>query len=168
MSVRINITIPDDLHNDLQVVKGNLNISKICQQALARAVDTEKRINETISDIDKLVKRLRKERMTFAGDFYDLGNKDGIRDAYQMSFEDFHHISLYMDAWSPGKLFDWGASSISKKRVADKDFPGGQIQDFEVDDFMDVYFEGWLGGVLEIWSRIKDNLSMGSGYDDSI
>lgn len=49
---RINVFLGDDLYNDLQAVKSNLNISKICQQALRSAIDNpEKYATDAETDV---------------------------------------------------------------------------------------------------------------------
>ena len=49
---RINIFLDEDLYNGIQAVKSNLNISKVCQQALSLAIDKPEE-----SEIEKNVHR---------------------------------------------------------------------------------------------------------------
>jgi len=42
MAKRLNITISDELHENLQVFKNKINISKICQKAIESAIELEK------------------------------------------------------------------------------------------------------------------------------
>jgi len=60
--MKINISLPDDLHHDLQLFKGSLNVSRICQAALAEKLAEEKaRIIQSISEIERHGYEVRKK-----------------------------------------------------------------------------------------------------------
>jgi post-segregation antitoxin (ccd killing protein) len=46
-AVRRNISIPSDLADELRELGGKINVSKICQEALRRAVATERKRSQT-------------------------------------------------------------------------------------------------------------------------
>lgn len=58
MAQRITITIPDSLHDRLQAVKDQINVSVICQEAIMQAVGIEEIKQKQISKIEMLLQRL--------------------------------------------------------------------------------------------------------------
>lgn len=163
MSQRVNITLPDELFERLQQVKDKINVSRICQRAIDQAIYNENKFNESISDKEKLILRLRKEREEFAQEYKKVGFADGLKDAANMHFDSFRQAWLYMDAYTPEYIFGLFAGQENLKKVAQDSLP--EITDHDIgpfvtfDNFRDLYFDGWLDGVLTVWEEVKDELA---------
>lgn len=141
MAERINITIPNTLNERLQVVKGRLNVSKICQEAIEKAVSVEEVNAEDTPARDKLIKRLRMEREEAIKEWRETGFADGRKDAEELSYDDFR--MLENDSGIPEETRDW----VKENR-------------FEYYERLDEksYFEGWIEGALNVWAEIKDQV----------
>jgi len=58
---RITSTIPDDLHERLQVVKEGINVSGVCQRAIYLAIQIEEiKARTDIPSMEKALARLSK------------------------------------------------------------------------------------------------------------
>ena len=141
MAQRLSISIPDDLYNKIQMVKENLNISGICQEAIMNAVEMEMLKSNACNDLNSLVIRLKTERKMAGEKFKRDGFSDGTKDAYRMSFEDIYFIYLHQDAMKLEELFEWGATKETRKKIAEK-IDYSPFLDFE--EISDFYFKGWV------------------------
>jgi hypothetical protein len=138
---RINITIPNALSERLQVVKGRLNVSKICQQAIEKAVTAEEINAKDIPGRDKLIKRLRMEKEESIEAWKETGFTDGKQDAQELSYDDFQ--MLENDSEIPQETCDW----VKENHFKYYERPHEES-----------YFEGWIEGVLSVWNDIKDEV----------
>lgn len=137
---RITITLPDQLYERLQAVKGKLNVSGLCQQAIELAVTIEEIKIKDIPVKDKVIERLRLEKQVASREWRETGFTDGVEDAQELSYEDFR--ALEKDK----------VSEETREWVEDK-----RIQYLENPD-EDIYWEGWVEGALHFWNEIKDKL----------
>lgn len=91
MSQRINISIPASLFDRLQSFKFQINVSKLCQEAIEKEItkkeEFQKRIN-TVPEKDEIIERLKKEKMIRKKKVEELGWKDGIEWAKIAHYED--------------------------------------------------------------------------------
>lgn len=91
MPERLNIYIPDELHRALQAHRERLNVSRICQEALARevaAVESLLEVDGPLPQLDEeerlsIAARLRAERERRESYWYDI--------AYRTAFEWARH-----------------------------------------------------------------------------
>ena len=97
MTQRINISIPDSLFEKLKNHKDCLNISKISQKAIAHAINLEEAKKTAIPDINELITRLKAEKAGYVKIYQDEGFKDGLKEAYQLSYDSFLFIRDYQD-----------------------------------------------------------------------
>jgi hypothetical protein len=138
---RINITIPNALSERLQAVKGRLNVSKICQQAIEKAVTLEEINTKDIPGRDKLIKRLRMEKEESIKGWKETGFTDGKQDAQKLSYDDFQ--MLENDGEIPEETRDW----VKENHFEYYERPNEES-----------YFEGWIEAVLSVWNDIKNEV----------
>lgn len=62
MTKRITITIPKELHDRLQAVKSDLNVSRECQKALNLVVQVEEIRRSDLPPMEKVIARLKIEK----------------------------------------------------------------------------------------------------------
>jgi hypothetical protein len=120
-----------------------------------------------MSDIGNLALRLIKERENSTKRYRKQGSKDGIVDAFKLSYYDFYRIQWFNGTAQAEDLFSMCASSQRKENVKKEDerqFDEMIESDdqfiYRLRDHMDVYCRGWADGVLEIWNKIKDKLDV--------
>jgi hypothetical protein len=138
---RINITIPSSLNERLQLVKGKMNVSRICQEAIEKAVSLEEINKADIPARDKLIQRLRKEKEETTLGWASTGFTDGKEDALELSYDDFKLLEQ-----------NSGISEDTRTWVIEKHF---KYYDNPNEDY---YFEGWRQGALSIWEEIKNEI----------
>ena len=138
---RINITIPNTLSERLQIVKGQLNVSRICQEAIEKAVSAQEINIEDIPARDKLIKRLRMEKEESAKAWKETGFTDSQKDAQELSYDDFQMLE------NKGEI-----SEETREWVIENHFKYYENLNEES------YFEGWIEGALNLWNEIKDEV----------
>ena len=160
MVQRLNISIPDALHERLQRHKDKMNISQICQEAITEAVDMED-IKEITGDERKaMIERLRKEKEELFAHWERRGKEQGIRDATnEMSYSTFRAIQKAYDLLSShdgreldaaDAIPDWVYEEWHEVRV-------NELKE-EEDVEADTYLRGWLDGVTDVWADIEKEI----------
>ncbi|MHC5821437.1 MAG: hypothetical protein ACYT04_37600 [Nostoc sp.] len=142
LAERITITIPDNLHKRLQVVKNALNVSGVCQEALEMAIRVEELKREKPQNMGTLIERLQIEKQQDAEQWKEEGVIEGKKDASNLSYKEFKELeskqSITDDLtnWIEENHFEYMEGSVDK----------------------DAFLEGWLEGVLSIWDEVKELL----------
>jgi len=141
MAKRITITVPIDLHNRLQLVKSNLNISKACQDELEFAV-ARSEFKQTAAQSQgaekrsAFVQRLKLERDQGSINDRRLGLTDGITISTDLPYATLLLIeSCTIEAGLLSKL----PEKISKPLASASS----------------AYKEGWREGVISVWNQLK-------------
>lgn len=137
---RITITLPGDMYKRLQVVKGNLNISGLCQGVIKQAIQIEEIKMKDVPVEEKVIERLRLEKQIAEREWKQTGFIHGQEDAKELSYEDFIVLSKQ------------GISEKIRERVQHR-----RIQFLENPN-EDIYLKGWVEGALHFWNTIKDEL----------
>lgn len=167
MAQRINISVPDDLFDKIQTFKDRLNISRICQRAILEAISLEETKDKAAPDIENLAARLRKEKQDICQELRDEGFEDGIKDTYGMGLEEIYILQLHQDAESPEELFSRSASRRTREKIKRRPHEEGEKIEADFypfseffDDVEDIYYRGWLDGVLFIWKQVRGELKI--------
>ena len=160
MARNITISVPDELHEDIQQAKGNIKVSSICQDALRKAVKIAQAIES--EDILALREKFQSESKAMHQPYWDEGFKDGQKDAFCFDYVkavDFlicrregegDRETLYMD-------FEYKSSEESREKYnnildgkdtihGSKDYRRASICEVAAD----VYSEGWTDGALAV------------------
>lgn len=154
MAERINITVPNDLHERLQAVRDRINISRICQEAIEQAVALEEIKMKALSNKEKVIERLRLERQKSEDDWFEAGRTDGLRDSENLSYDDFQEIlDLYQaknelekyDQWIEINQFPEDFHELLEERM------GG----YSPKPIKKTYLAGWIEGVTDFWNEIE-------------
>jgi post-segregation antitoxin (ccd killing protein) len=144
---RLNITVPDGLYEALEKWRDRLNISKICQDAIAREIAKLEDLPQQAAELEALVERLREEKARGEKADFAQGVSDGI-------------------AWARGAPYEelrlWGQRD-GLERAARDGGPGAfraALHRYRstrpVDD--KAHTEGWMAGVREVWQRVRDKV----------
>lgn len=156
MAQRITITLPDDLHERLQMFKESLNVSGVCQQAIDLAVQIEEiKVRTDIPAMEKAIARLRKQKQEASAKWKQTGFQDGLIDAT----ETLNYLTL--------KYIGEGGD-INKSIPGTKYEPPiimelehHRLEGYEKEeDYFEseIYTQGWIEGVIHVWKEIKDQL----------
>ena len=158
MAKRITITIPDSLRDRLHTVKDRINVSGICQEAIAKAIEYEELKAKEMPAMEKLIERLRMEKAKEEKDWKREGLRQGKADALRLSYNDFMRIENSHD-----DFFNYGLDTNSVTGVLQGN---RKWLDEEVSKLRDnypafdevTYLRGWLEGVMEVWKQVKNKL----------
>ena len=182
MAHRINISIPDELHESLQQFKDTINVSKICQEAITEIVqrkeDFRKRMNES-QEMKEIIKRLQKEKTMSEGIVFERGKKDGEEWAKIAHYDDLvarvDELEETGDEWQDEYVMfdidDYIVEYLCEKHGID---PGvGDIEHYLKEILPDLkvhvhnylglefaYHRGWCRGIFNFWNEIKDKILM--------
>ena len=143
MAKTISITIPENLHESLQAVKDSLNVSGICQEAIASAVKIEELKKGDTENMEIIIERLRAEKKAFVKDCKEKGFKAGLEGAKELPYQD---MVAFANGATPPHYEGWLEH---------------ELEDFLYDDpyfDADSYEEGWHNGVKEFWKQVKNKL----------
>lgn len=140
---RLNITIPDELYRALEKWRDRLNISRLCQEAIAREVAKLEDLPRQAAELETLVERLRQEKALAERFWFAQGVTDGI-------------------AWtrgaSYGELRLWGETG--RLEPPEPEALQSALRRYRGDPAFEgeTYRQGWAAGVKEVWQRVKDKV----------
>lgn len=167
MSQRINISVPDELYQKMQIYKERLNISRICQSAIRNYVMIEELYDQKEDRLDEMAIRFKKEREEYGKPFYEEGFKDGTNDGLQCDFQWMYTIWTHRFELSSEELFDMGCTKSTRQKVENEELETDL--DFFVifDHIKDIYFDGWVMGFFGVWERVAKKINLQNVYVDS-
>lgn len=143
---RLNITIPDELYAALQPWRDHINISKVCQEALAREVAKLNDVPRQAAELAVLVERMQQEKAHAEKFAFAQGLTDSVTWARGASY---------------AELRRWGEFG---EKAASRGGIDGALQDalqrYRVDTSFDEqsYRQGWVTGIGEVWERVRDKV----------
>lgn len=140
MTQRITVTIADELYERLQKVKAGLNVSGLCQEAIGLAVRIEELKIEGQS-MEALIERLRLEKKEDSQKWRIEGFEAGEVDALKLSYQEFRQIEQTKEI--DGYLLE----KLKLSRL-------NWFSDVEEN----IYLEGWVEGVLNVWENVQNEL----------
>jgi post-segregation antitoxin (ccd killing protein) len=158
-SERITVTVPRDLFNRLQEVKDGINISRVCQEGLAMAVKLEEIKNRKGDDTMKaLAEKLKVQKKASQKQDKEAGFEAGHERALEFDYEDFKKLEEIAVAWKGwrGDLFQLVTSIIGPERFEELFWDTDRGAEFFTDG--EAYLEGYIGGVMEVWRRVKGKI----------
>lgn len=144
---RLNITIADELYDALEKWRDRLNISRVCQEAIAREVAKLEELPRAAAELEALVERLHQEKAVTERFWFAQGVTDGIawtRGAPYAELRRWGELGAVDQAGDDGGS---RALETARRRYAKQ-------ADFDDKALM----EGWLAGVREVWQRVKDRV----------
>lgn len=155
MAQRITSTIPDDLHERLQVVKEGINVSGVCQRAIYLAIQIEEiKARTDIPSMEKALARLSKEKQNTSAKWKQTGFIEGVEDATEkLSYKELKYIGEGGDINKSmrGGNYEPPISGWIEHLNCEK---YDEEEDFE----FDIYISGWVDGVTHVWKELKDQL----------
>ena len=154
MVQRVNISIQDDLHQRLQAIKDQINVSAVCADALTQAVQFQEIINQAQEGKEKMIARLRKEREEAANTWFQAGRQEGLEAAEHESYENFLLISEAFELSNSGELWSedlWNNSEFEwiSERAEYCEVPEGLRSDF---------YRGIFEALLDQWLEVKNEV----------
>jgi hypothetical protein len=149
---RITISIPTDLRDRLAdpAVKKALNISRVCQEALARQVQRLLELPMDVQRMERMLARLRKERDT-ARDRWYLEGSSACRDwvEHEASLEELRQLGESKPVDRLRRLRTRPPQALARQLQH-----GREQEGFSQDSVL----EAWSQTIGLMWEAIKSNL----------
>ena len=153
MARNITISVPDELHEEIQQAKGNIKVSAICQEALSKAVKIAHAIES--EDILALREKFQIERKKQFQPYWDEGFKNGQRDVFLLEYERaMDAMDCFIDDASDDGfyIFDHYASEESEAKLdsIESDF---SYNDLIKREAVGMYHQGWLEAMHSVLKK---------------
>jgi predicted CopG family antitoxin len=160
MARRINIAVSDGLFERLEKVKGNFNVSRVCQVALEREVSYQELLSVKGKTMEQTIERLKAEKGEAGQEYFDDGKRAGIKDGPSIHYNDLREAKAYNDAYSevdettvPRVFYD---SDLWNNYDLEMAINEAQSEDANLNE--DWFILGWIEGVAEFFESIEDQL----------
>ncbi len=162
LSKRINIAIPDKLFDRLQNVKKNINVSKVCTEAIGQSVKIEELKKKENANLDDLAKRIIEEMKLEKKKERESGFEAGIADAKHLSYKQFLQFSKWFHETKREEAQNPSCGVGEEYWYMFEQYaPSENVQKRENETrlFSDVEYErGWCEGVNFVWEKILDKV----------
>jgi hypothetical protein len=160
MSVRINISISDELNKMLKNQNAKFNVSKICTAAIEQVVRFEELKSSDLPELEKLTMRIKEEMIKDKSEDQQRGFNDGIKNAVEFSYKDFKNFLNKLHIYEIYKLDKYtsddhdGIDTIFAELA-----PENTQKKRELEPNLDYAYEfGWMQGVLNVWGKIINEI----------
>ena len=154
MAKNMTISVPDELHEAVQSVKGGFKTSATCQEALWKAVKIAQAIEN--EDVSALREKFDQERKKLFQSYYDEGFEDGRKDAFSFDFEKAQSFLEFIKKYGVDDTgtIEYHASVESDKKwksYNEGDLPYSIETKYSDEEWVvvyaaDAYYEGWVDG----------------------
>jgi predicted CopG family antitoxin len=141
---RLTISIPDELHRSLERFRERLNISKVCQEALAKEIAKLEQLPRGALELEEMVERLRDEKAAADKHWFAQGVTDGISWTHGAAYPE---LLAAADPTSPLRKAGQAAvrAGIQRRR---------RSAGFDEAS----YVAGWRTAAAEVWARVKETV----------
>lgn len=154
MSIRLSITIPDELQERLQKVKDNLNVSKICTARIEQAVKIEEMKLIENPDFEKFTNRIREEIKIDREKEKELGFEHGLVDALELPYEEY---KTFMGSYHQLMEYSKDESEFSYDLVHELFYdyaPTNRVDRMERQNRIGYAYEiGWIYAIAETYQK---------------
>ncbi|MGH3111083.1 MAG: hypothetical protein ACRDQT_09220 [Gaiellaceae bacterium] len=141
---RLTISVPDELHRSLERFRGRLNVSRVCQEALAKEIAKLEQLPRGAIELEELVDRLREEKAASDKQWFAQGVTDGISWTRGAAYPE-----LLVAADPARALGTEGKAAVRAALRRRRQSPG----------FDEVsYVAGWRTAAAEVWARVKETV----------
>jgi hypothetical protein len=144
---RLNITIPDELYERIETWRDRINLSRICQDAIARELEKLELVPEDVRGMQRALSRLGEQKAKFERSWFRKGVYDGLEWARDADYP-------VLKRWGEQPQGDGVWEEIlrgpaSEKAAAHRD---------DADWHAKPYADGWIAGVQQFWNRAKQRI----------
>jgi hypothetical protein len=125
---RMNISLPDDLHEELQGFRQRINVSAVCQEAIRREVGRLKPTDDSVVVSDDVVDRLRAEKDELETTSRQIGFAVGTDWARRAAFRELRRWGTKDYAADRLGKMDTPPIEAVRWMAQEGEFAGGQVQ----------------------------------------
>lgn len=158
MTVNITISVPDDLHREMQEWKDSFNYSKFFQNAIRKAIQQKKEFSKRLKgegeSMNEIIERLKKEKTKDIDLYFEYGKKEGVKWAKAASY---HSLKLVVGTEGNEFPFD----TLENFGAGDRDWLEEVLKKdpvIEEPEIYEVFERGLMEGVRAFWAEVEGNL----------
>jgi hypothetical protein len=171
MVQRITLSLPDELHEQIQKYKDEMNLSGIFQDAVSKAIEKKEAFKQRLKEattMEAVIERLKQEKQNAGNDYYEIGQKDGLAWVKTASYEELQHAldyetmqehSGYTISYDPCThevLGEYFSDIIGEDPNMGFEQTGGS--NYIPNHYFQSWEQGWKDAVVEFWEEIKDKI----------
>ena len=157
MSKKITISVPDFLHNKIEMWRGSFNLSRLFQDAVSDAIKKKEEFTRQLKNdvnITEIVERLKKEKKESEERYFEDGEQSGIEWARRAHYRDLK-IALHKSA---DELIKQGENFQNYFKTLMNHKKLQNLHDDDVKNYRRLFMDGWKRGVKEFWDSIKNKI----------
>jgi hypothetical protein len=140
----IRYSVPDELRLSLERFRDRINVSRICQDALAKEIAKLEQLPRGALELEEMVDRLRSERAALDKQWFAQGVTDGITWTRGAPYEE-----LLAAAEPTRPLGNEGRAAVRAGMKRHRHVAG-----FDEDG----YVAGFRTAAAEVWARVKETV----------
>lgn len=144
---RLNITVPDELYDRVEKWRDRVNLSRICQDAIARELEKLELVPEDVHEMQKALSRLGEQKAKVERSCFRKGVYDGLEWAREADYP-------VLKRWGEQLQGDAVWEEVLRGPASGKVATHGGEDDWHAQP----YAEGWMAGVQQFWNRAKRRL----------
>jgi len=143
---RLNITVPDELYERVERWRDRINLSKICQEAIARELSKLEELPDEVRNMQEALTRLGREKATVERSCFRQGVFDGLEWARGAEYA---ALRRWGERQGNGAVEEALRGPAAESAARHEDESSWDAKP---------YAEGWMAGVQQFWQRAKKNL----------
>jgi hypothetical protein len=143
---RLNITVPDELYERVERWRDRINLSKVCQDAIARELDKLEHLPDEVQNMHEALTRLGREKAKVERSCFRKGVFDGLEWARGA---EYGLLKRWGEHQGNGAVEEALRGPAAESASQHEDNPSWDARP---------YAEGWMAGVQQFWQRAKKNL----------
>lgn len=144
---RLNITVPDELYERIEKWRERLNLSRICQDAIARELDKLELVPGEVREMQEALSRLGEQKAKVERSCFRKGVYDGLEWAREADYP-------VLKRWGEQLQSDPAWEEVLRGPAAE----AAAAHSEDIDWHAQPYAEGWIAGVQQFWNRAKQRL----------
>lgn len=160
-TVRVNITVPVELHDRLQAVKDRINVSAVCSEAIENEVRIQEALNISEDKKQAAIARLKAERAKANSEWYQEGREWIVDLLEDFSLEVFLAVeSHYQDGGDEDveDFFLYEQFEDLRQMLADWETENLRFGYFDRNcpaQFRKLFLQGMFDAIWEYWKEIR-------------
>ncbi len=150
---RISVSLPEELTAGLEAIKGTINVSQVCREALEQRLAVFKRAaeqqGEDLNMVD-LIDRLREERRLIDGKFENFARRNAVSWLRTSSYMEIKSVAVNHNSSNMTKYkLPRGAFQIMKKDMGREKLSCEGVEAI-------MYKTAWLDRVRAVWTEVEE------------
>lgn len=153
---QILVNVSDGVYARVELAKAKLDLSNICQEAIEKALEVEEVRNQEIPDIDKVIRKLGRQKRELIDEWKQKAFDAGMKAASYLNYTDFIDIETTNIALQSTDELDAEEMLGDSVRWVKDNLDRLQRYSPQLD--RQVYLKSWIEGVMAFWMKVKNKI----------